>query len=421
MKILMTSYGTRGDVEPIAAIGRELQNRGHNVRLAVPPDLVGFTEAVGLAATACGPDSRAWTAACNEHSKYLFRPWRVTKLIRSSREAGKVGAQCWFGITETLMSLAGDADLLVTGMGFEGAAASVAEYYDLPWATLHYLPIRPNGQLLPLLPESIGRFALTIYDWLGWRGSRKLADSQRLEMGLPKTVSLEPRRIAERGTLEIQAYDEACFPELAAEWAALRDRRPFVGALTMEHPTDADDEVMSWIAAGTPPIFFGFGSLPVGSTSETLAMISRACMELGERALICSAASDFSQVPGFKHVKVVRAVNYARVFPSCRAVVHHGGSGTTAAGLRAGVPTLILLMDFGQTFWGARVKRLGVGITRRFSATTQKSLVADLRRILDPYVVTRAHNIATRMTEPADSATTAAGLLEDFASVERVG
>ena len=110
----------------------------------------------------------------------------------------------------------------------------------------------------------------------------------------------------------------------------------------MELPTDADEEVASWIAAGTPPIYFGFGSMPVESAADTVAMISAACAQLGERALVCSGWTDFSHVPHFDHVKVVGAVNYAATFPACRAVVHHGGAGTTAAGLRAGVPTLIL-------------------------------------------------------------------------------
>jgi UDP:flavonoid glycosyltransferase YjiC (YdhE family) len=81
-------------------------------------------------------------------------------------------------------------------------------------------------------------------------------------------------------------------------------------------------------------------------------------------------------------------MNYAAIFPACRAVVHHGGTGTTAAGLRAGVPTLVLSMDLVQTIWGARVTRLKVGATRRFANTTRESLVADLRQILTTECVT---------------------------------
>jgi UDP:flavonoid glycosyltransferase YjiC (YdhE family) len=251
--------------------------------------------------------------------------------------------------------------------------------------------------------------------------TKKVEDTQRRELGLPKATGPLSRRIAERGSLEIQAYDEVCFPGLAAEWAKWKGQRPFVGALTMELPTDADEEVASWIAAGTPPIFFGFGSMPIGSPADTLAMISAACAQLGERALVCSGCSDFSHLACSEHVKVVGAVNHAAILPACRAVVHHGGAGTTAAGLRAGVPTLILWTLTDQPYWGAAVKRLNVGTARRFSTTTQKSLVADLRTILAPQYGTRAREIATRMTEPAASVAAAADLVEDFARMRRVG
>src|SRR5262249_13066739 len=151
--------------------------------------------------------------------------------------------------------------------------------------------------------------------------------------------------------------------------------RPFVGTLTLELATDADDEVAAWIAAGTPPIFFGFGSIPVESPADAIAMIGAACARLGERALVSAGWTDFSNVPRFEHVKIVGAVNYAAIFPVCRAVVHHGGAGTTAAGLRAGVPALILWMADVQLIWGAAVKRLKVGAARRFSTTTEKSLI----------------------------------------------
>jgi len=114
-------------------------------------------------------------------------------------------------------------------------------------------------------------------------------------------------------------------------------------------------------------------------------------------------------------------VNFAAAFPVCRAVVHHGAAGTTAAGLRAGVPMLILWTWPDESLWGAQVKRLKVGTTRRFSAATQKSLVADLRTILAPQCVTRARELATRMTKPAESVAAAADLLEDFARLRRVG
>jgi UDP:flavonoid glycosyltransferase YjiC (YdhE family) len=108
-------------------------------------------------------------------------------------------------------------------------------------------------------------------------------------------------------------------------------------------------------------------------------------------------------------------MNYAEAFPACRAVVHHGGVGTTAASLRAGVATLILSTDIDQTLWGARVKRLKVGTARRFSATTLETLVGDLRIILAPQYETRAREVATQITKPAASVAAAADRVEEFA------
>ena len=412
MKFVVAAHGSRGDIEPSAAVGLELQRRGHEVRIAVPPNLVDFVESAGLATVAYGADSHL-----QPDEDFSRNIWTIQNPIRLMRAGKEVATRGWAEMSTTLTSLAKGADLLVTGQVYQEVAANVAEYYDIPLATVLWLPIRVNGQLVPILPSPLTRSTMTAIWWLYWRMTKQAEDAQRRELGLPKATGPSPRRIAERGSLEIQAYDEVCFPGLAAEWAKWDGRRPFVGALTMELPTDADEEVLSWIAAGTPPIFFGFGSMPVEAPADTLAMISAACAQLGERALVCSGWTDFSPATHFDHVKVVGTVNYAAIFPACRAVVHHGGAGTTAAGLRAGVPTLILWMADLQVMWGAAVKRLKVGSARRFSSTTRESLVADLRTILAPHYATRAREIATRMTRRAETVTTAADLLEDAARV----
>jgi UDP:flavonoid glycosyltransferase YjiC (YdhE family) len=422
MKFVLAGYGTRGDVEPCVALGRELLRRGHEVRMAVPPDLLGVPEAAGLAAVAYGMDTHALVDMHRDFWTALFHnSWNIRQVIRLWREVWEPGIQSWEEMSTTLTSLADGADLLFTGGSFEEQAANVAEYYDIPLATLHYFPMRANGQLLPLLPAPLGRSAMTVFFWLYWRVAKKVEDAQRRELGLPKTTGPSPRRITERGSLEIQAYDEVCYPRLAAEWAKCNGQRPFVGTLTMELPTDADDDVASWITAGTPPIYFGFGSVAVESPADTVAIISAACAQLGERALVCSGRTDFSHIPHLDHVKVVGTMNHAAIFPACRAVVHHGGAATTAAGLRAGVPTLILSTDLDQTLRGVPVKRLRVGTVRRFSSTTRESLVADLRRILAPQYAARAREIATRMPKPAVNVAAAADLVENFARLRRVG
>jgi UDP:flavonoid glycosyltransferase YjiC (YdhE family) len=309
-----------------------------------------------------------------------------------------------------LASLADGADVVLTGTIYQGVAANIAEYHGIPLATLHYFPSRANGHLLPMVPAPVTRSAISAVWWLYWRMTKDADDAQRRDLGLPPAMGSLSRRLSSGGTLEIQAYDELCFPGLAAEW---RGRWPFVGALTLQLPTAVDDDVAAWISAGAPPIYFGFGSMPVRSAADAVAMISAVCAELDERALICSGWTDFGGVAGDDRVKVVRQVNHAAVFPRCRAVVHHGGAGTTAAGLRAGVPSLILWITSDQPIWAAQVKRLKVGSGRSFSSTSRRSLAADLRRILTSSYALRAREIAARMT-PADvSVRAAADLLEE--------
>jgi len=411
MKFALASCGTRGDVEPCAAVGLELLRRGHDVVMAAPPDQVGFVQEMGLTAVPLGPPTA-------EIPEVFVTPWRIQDPVRPIRAALEHIFQRWAEVGDTLKSLAAGADLLFTGVSYQEAAANVAEYYGIPVAAWHHVPMRPNGHLFSVVPPSLLRSTMRVGEWAQWRVDRRAEESQRRELGLPQATAPAAHRMAQRGSLELQAYDALCFPGLAAEWAG---RRPFVGALTAELPTDFDDEVASWIASGTPPIYFGFGSMPVKSPAEMVDMIGAACAELGERALICSGANNFTDAPVSQRVKIVRSVSHSAIFPVCRAVVHHGGAGTTAAGMRAGVPTLILWVASDQPIWAAVVKRLNIGTARRFSRATRKSLVKDLRRILAPQYADRAREVATWMTKAPASVVAAADLLEDAARGQRFG
>jgi UDP:flavonoid glycosyltransferase YjiC (YdhE family) len=423
MKVVLACHGVRGDVEPSVVIGRELLRRGHDVTIAVPPNVVGFAEAAGLTAIAWGTESQPMMDAQRDYWTSLFQLSRKAKdLERLGREIGEIVARCWTAEAfSTLTMLAEGADLIIAGYGFEQFSANVAEYYDIPLVTVDFFPTRANGRVLPYLPAALGRAVMTAYERMSWTGPVKaVEDVQRHGLGLPVATTPWPRRIAERGALEIQAYDEVVVPGLAAEWAKWGGRRPFVGTLTLESPTESDAEVASWIAGGTPPIFFGFGSVPLGSPADTIAVIGEVCDQLGERAVVGAGSTDFGATEYSGHVKVVGQLSFAEIFPLCRAVVHHSGAGTIAACLRAGVPQVGLWTLPDQGLRTAQLKRLKVGAGRRFAKTTEKSLLADLQRVLTPRYLTRSRDFATRMTKPAESATAAADLVEDFALVGRV-
>jgi UDP:flavonoid glycosyltransferase YjiC (YdhE family) len=390
VRFVLASLGSRGDIEPCAAIGRELQRRGHEVCMGVPPNFLGFIESAGLAGVGHGRDQVLHNA--NIERTYgdtphpMMAAWEVLRHI----------TELWPELGTSLTSLADGADLLLTDASEQGLAANVAEYYDIPLAALHIFPIEPGGTDRHV--------------------TKAAEDAQRRALGLPEETGPSTRR-----SLEIQAYDELFFPGLAADWAKYDLRRPFVGGLTLELPADADDDVSSWIANGTPPIYFGFGSsVRLPSAAETVAVISAACAQLGERALICSGSSDFAGIPHFDHVKVVSTVNHSAVFPACGAVVHHGGPGTTFAGIRAGIPTLALSVSVDQPLWANAVTHLGVGFGRPFFEATLDTLVADLRSILTEHCVSRTREVAAQMATPAESAAAAADLLEEAARLGHV-
>jgi vancomycin aglycone glucosyltransferase len=393
VKFVLAAYGSRGDTEPCIAVAGELRHRGHDVQMAVtvPRDLRAYVESAGLVTE---PYGRDWQELLGDEdfTRMLQNP---TSAIP---QAVEYVAQVVTEKTATLVSLADGADLLVAGMTEQEAVANVAEYFRVPLAALHFFPPQ-------ILHQGSSRERLATRSDL----------EQRRALGLPDEPPHSSR------ALEIQTYDEICVPGLAAGWADSADRRPFVGALTLQSPTDTDEDVLSWISGGSPPVYFGFGSMPIAAPNDTVAVISAACARVDVRALICLGSNYPEGLSNSGQVKVVREVNHAAVFPACRAAVHHGGAGTTAAGLRAGVPNLVLWSGLDQPVWAASVAYLEVGFGSSFSESTLDSLSADLTAILAPRYAIRAKAVAQQMTLPSESLARAADLLEEAATLSGQG
>jgi len=329
------------------------------------------------------------------------------------RQAREYLADGWADMSATLTGLATGADVILSGTTYQELAANVAEAQGVPLAALHYFPVRANNHILPIrLPPRLVDTLWSFAEWSHWRLLRPAYDEQRRALGLPHSGIRAARHIVESGALEIQAYDKVFFPGLEAEWGW---KRPLVGTMTLQSATAFDDSVNSWIAAGRRPLYFGFGSMPVDRPAETVAMITDACRDLGERALICSGVLPLEGTAPTQDVMIVPSVNHAAVLPRCRAIVHHGGAGTTAASMRSGVPTLVLWIGADQPVWATQVKRLGVGTSRRLATTTRDTLRHDLRTVLESGCAARAREVADQMTPPSRSLTTTVALLEGLA------
>jgi UDP:flavonoid glycosyltransferase YjiC (YdhE family) len=390
MKVVLAAYGSRGDVEPCAVVGRELQRRGHDVRIAVPPNTVALVESIGLDAMAYGPDSHAQLDSAAD-----FFVGNKKNLYSALPEVVERVAQVWVDKGTALASLADGADVIVSGMNEQRLAANIAEYQGIPLVALHFFPARlqPSGALNSMLVQ-VSEQPL------------------RRALGMPDAPEPTPP------LLEVQAYDERCLPGQPDQWA--EPGKPFVGALTLESPTDTDDAVLAWIAQGTAPIYFGLGSTPISPPAEIVGMVIAACAQLNERLLICAGPNDLSDFDHFDHVKFVGAVNHAAVLPGCAAAIHHGGAGTTAAAMRAGVPSLVLWLWLDQPAWGAGVQQLKIGSALRFADATQQSLTAELTSILMPDYRTRARNVADEMISPHESASYAADLVVGVAQAAQI-
>lgn len=409
MKLAVAVSGTRGDVEPCAAVALELSHRGHEVRIAVPPDLTTFVESAGL------PNAVGYGIPAKEQTdNEVFRDWwKPRNPLQALRDAREFACNGWSDMSSTLDAMAAGADLILTATTYQEVAANVAEKRQIPLAAMHYFPARPNSKITPVkLPAPLVVSGMKAAEWAYWKLIKPAEDEQRRELGLPETTIRSAKRIGDSGALELQAYDPALFPGLDEEWAGAR---PFVGSITMELGGNADADVADWIAAGTPPIFFGFGSTPIESPGDLISMIEWVCEQLGERALVSSGSADWTDIGHGAATKIVKSANYPTVFPLCRAIVHHGGAGTLAAAIRAGAPSVALWSVADQPIWSSRAELLKVGKARRFSKTNGRTLMSDLRTVLAPEFAERTRALASRMIKPSEGIARAADLIEHAA------
>lgn len=420
MKFVFAFNGTRGDIQPAVVIAAEMQRRGHDVVFGVPPNLFDFAARLGLDARPFGYDTRAHMNS--ELVRHGLRTGSPAQRLQAFREIRDLG---WTQLVDEMRDLHRGADAIVTGFTTEQIAFAFAEATGVPFATVHHAPITANGAVSPIpgapasLPGWLNRTSWSVVDHAFWQLTRGRENRLRADLDLAQAHSPLPERIAAYGAVRIQAYDAAFVPELAAEWGA---DRPFVGFVDLDPDqrrrigvdTALDRESARWIADGTPPIYFGFGSMPVEDPARLVADVAAVCAELGERALFSAGWNDFSynDVEASTHVRLVGPVDHHQVFPMCKALVHHGGAGTTATGLRAGRAALICSVGSDQPFWGAQLTGLGIGAATSLKDLDRARLRTGLTTVLADDYRSRATEFASRLVESGAAVDAAADLIE---------
>ena len=321
------------------------------------------------------------------------------------------------------LRLCDGADLVVTGSLSEHRAACVAEARAIPLVCLHYAPMRPTGAYPNMmittgrLPRRRNLATHSLFQRMYWRSMAQDINNLRASLGLAPVTTPTATRLAAAGTLELQAYHPALVPDLA-DYPA---HRPIIGFLSPDHELrerfgelDVDDETDAWLTNGEPPVFVGFGSMPVSDPAATMDMITTVADRVGARVLVGAGWSRFGQhqAQGDRLRVATGVLNYERVLPRCQVAVHHGGSGTVAASVAARIPTFVCSLVADNPFWGARVEELGIGVHERFADLNHDRLETGLRRALHQEVITRSRTIGDTVRADVGAAGRAADLIE---------
>ncbi|MFG1858609.1 glycosyltransferase [Actinomadura geliboluensis] len=389
-RIVIFAAGSRGDIQPCVALGRALRARGDEVRLVASARYAPMAVAAGL-------ELAPLTADPTE----ILESDAGQELLAGGRNPVKFlgGFRRILGpMAERLLAECSDAckgaDLILgPTLGF--LPRHIGEHLGVPWALIHFQPSEPTGAFPhPFVPQArmLGpwgrRASFRAVDEIAWQLSRPFINPWRhASLGLPK-LPLRGRR--PDGPV-LACFSPAVVPR-PADWGP---GVHLTGYWFLDEPEwEPPAELAEFLAAGPAPVYVGFGSMVPKDSAMTDLTVRTALKLAGVRGIVQGdpATSD-------EHVLAVRDVPHAWLFPRMAAVVHHGGAGTTAAGLRAGVPTVVCPFFGDQPYWGERVAALGAGPRPLpFRAMTVPRLAAKVRRaVQDPDVADRADDLGRRI------------------------
>ncbi|XP_021284049.1 sterol 3-beta-glucosyltransferase UGT80B1 isoform X2 [Herrania umbratica] len=398
LKIAILVVGTRGDVQPFLAMAKRLQEFGHHVRLATHANFGNFVKSAGIDFYPLGGDPRVLAGYMARNKGFIPSGPGEISIQRKQLKA----------IIESLLPACTEPDI-ETGLPFRAQAiianppayghAHVAEALGVPLHIFFTMPWTPTYEFphpLARVPQSAGYWlSYIVVDLLIWWGIRGYINDfrkKKLKLAPIAYFSTYHGSISHLPTGYMWSSHLVPKPK---DWGPLVD---VVGYcfLNLGSKYQPQEEFVQWIQKGSQPIYIGFGSMPLQDSGKTTDIILEALKDTGQRGIIDRGWGDlghFTEVP--ENVFLLEDCPHDWLFPQCSAVVHHGGAGTTATGLKAGCPTTIVPFFGDQFFWGDRVHQRGLGPPPiPISQLSVENLSNAIRFMLQPEVKSHAMELA---------------------------
>jgi sterol 3beta-glucosyltransferase len=369
MNILVVTVGTRGDVQPYIALGQGLAAAGHDVTICTCANFESFVTDHGLSYAYVNDDLIAFMHS--EDGKIALENtgnfWQAIKT--AIKLLPKVGPMVRRQIHDTWQSTRAINPDLILYHPKAGGAEDFAERLAVPCVFAFYLPMYvPTGDFPAMMMPNLrlgrwyNRLTYRFIARAAWWGTGKYVNEWRTANDLPRRRGDRHLRRADgEPILALHAYSQSVIPR-PADWPETATVTGY-WFLKRSDSWQPSAELEEFLMAGEPPIYVGFGSIFGRDPLRLTRIVLDAVRVTGVRAIIARGWGGLdparSELPST--VLAVDSVPHDWLFPKVAAVVHHGGCGTTAAGLLAGRPTIVCPFFGDQPFWGARIRELGVG------------------------------------------------------------
>ncbi|MEV0200700.1 glycosyltransferase [Nonomuraea sp. NPDC050691] len=407
MRVLLSTYGSRGDVEPLAGLAVRLRELGVEVRVCAPPDeeFAELLAGVGVPLVPVGRSARALTTGAPPSPSDL--PRRAAEVIAGQFDAVTAAAEgCDALVATGMMPAAAGARSVAEKLGIRSVSVT---FQQLTLPSPHHPPLAYPGRPFP--PGVTDNRMLWDLDAQSINALfGEALNTNRASIGLPPVDDVRDYVIGDQPWL---ATDPILDP-----WPATPDLDVVqTGAWILPDERPLPEELVAFLEAGEPPVYVGFGSMPMRASKDVAQVAIEAIRAQGRRVLLRRGWADLARIDDQDDCFVVGEVNQQALFGRVAAVVHHGGAGTTTTAARAGAPQVVIPQLADQPYWAGRVAGLGVGAAHDGPAPTTQSLSTALGTALAPE--TRARATAVAGTIRTDGTTVAAKLLLDAVSRER--